>query len=144
MLLVGWVFLLPRLRAPGRGVPGFLAGLVLVFRCCFSSMIQFSFSNFAPGSLTFHSAQRAPPQFENHVQIFHLLSTDDELTGPDNMNQLACEQKKAIWPLLAHLSAAKTMSLLTLSKAMSLLTLSGNANACGCSFFFCSQANWFM
>ena len=40
MLLVGWVFLLPCLRAPGRGVPGFLAGLALVFRCCCSFMIQ--------------------------------------------------------------------------------------------------------
>ena len=28
------------LRAPGRGVPGFLAGPALVFCCCFSSMIQ--------------------------------------------------------------------------------------------------------
>ena len=50
--------------------------------------------NFAPGSLTFHSAQRAPPQFENHVQIFHFSSTNDELTGPGYMDQLACEQKK--------------------------------------------------
>ena len=53
-----------------------------------------SFFNFAPGCLTFHSAQRAPPQFENHVQIFHHPSTDDELTGPGYMDQLACEQKK--------------------------------------------------
>ena len=51
-----------------------------------------AFFNFAPGSLTFHSAQRAPPQFENHVQMFHLPSTDDELPG--YMDQLACEQKK--------------------------------------------------
>ena len=30
----------PCLRAPGRGVSGFLAGPALVFCCCFSSMIQ--------------------------------------------------------------------------------------------------------
>ena len=40
MLLFGWFFPLPCLRAPGRGVPGFLAGPALVFCCCFSSMIQ--------------------------------------------------------------------------------------------------------
>ena len=39
MLLFGWFFPLPCLRAPGRGVPGFLAGPALVFCCCFSSMI---------------------------------------------------------------------------------------------------------
>ena len=93
-LLVGWFFLLPCLRAPGRGVPGFLAGPALVFAVAVLPWSKFSFSNFAPGSLTFHSAQRAPPQFENHVQIFHLPSTDDELTGPGYMDQLACEQKK--------------------------------------------------
>ena len=40
MLLFGGFFPLPCLRAPGRGVPGFLAGPALVFCCCFSSMIQ--------------------------------------------------------------------------------------------------------
>ena len=95
MLLFGWFFPLPCLRAPGRGVPGFLAGPALVFCCCFSSMIQIlSFVIFTRMSHVSHSAQRAPPQFENHVQIFHLSSTDDERTGPGYMNQLACEQKK--------------------------------------------------
>ena len=40
-------------------------------------------------------AKWASPQFENHVQIFHYSSTDDELTGPGYINQLACEQKKS-------------------------------------------------
>ena len=31
MLWFGWFFPLPCLRAPGRGVPGFLAGPALVF-----------------------------------------------------------------------------------------------------------------
>ena len=97
--------------------------LFVCFCCCFSSMIQIKFirlhrgsqlvmgrcvllllmdvlcclSLFSPGCLTFHSAQRASPQFENYVQIFHLSSTDDERTGPGYMNQLACEQKKFIF-----------------------------------------------
>ena len=45
MLWFGWFVPLPCLRAPGRGVPGFLAGpaLVFCFCCCFLSMIQIFF-----------------------------------------------------------------------------------------------------
>ena len=58
-------------------------------------MIQIlSFVIFTRMSHVSQCTKRAPPQFENHVQIFHLSSTDDERTGPGYMNQLACEQKK--------------------------------------------------
>ena len=57
----------------------------------------------------FHSAQRAPPQFENHVQIFHPSSTDDERTGPGYMDQLACEQKKSEW-IVASIKPAKDLT----------------------------------
>ena len=47
MLLFGWFFPLPCLRAPGRGVPGFLAGPALVFCCCLLVHDpNFVFSNF--------------------------------------------------------------------------------------------------
>ena len=40
MLLFGGFFLLPCLRAPGRGVPGFLAGPALAFAVGCAFMIQ--------------------------------------------------------------------------------------------------------
>ena len=95
--VVGWLVLSfavsPGTWPGGAWVPGGP-------RPCFSLLLlfhdpNFVFRNFSPGCLTFHSAQRAPPQFENHVQIFHLSSTDDERTGPGYMDQLACEQKKS-------------------------------------------------
>ena len=65
---------------------------------------KYSFSNFAPGCFTFHSVQRAPPQFKNHVQFFHFSSTDNELTG--YMDPLACEQEKGqIFFRLEHASS---------------------------------------
>ena len=73
---------------PGGPCPG------LLFAVAVPPWSKYSFSNLAPGCLTFHSAKRAPPQFENYVQIFHFTSTDDEPTGPGYMNQLAWEQKK--------------------------------------------------
>ena len=72
MLLFGGFFLLPCLRAPGRRVPGFLAGPALAF-----AVFVFCIHDPDLGLLIVHQevshvsfAQWASPQLENHVQIF--------------------------------------------------------------------------
>ena len=77
-------FLLPCLRAPGRGVPGFLAGFALAvlfgfFHDPVDAQVD-SFQVFSPVSL----AKWASPQFENSVQIFtfssRMMNKQDQVT----------------------------------------------------------------
>ena len=93
MLLFCGFFLLPCLRAPGRGVPGFLAGFALAFAVGCAFMIQILLSNHAPGCLTCPTCIMDIAPIRESCTNFHFPSTDDELTGPGYMNQLACEQK---------------------------------------------------
>ena len=68
------VLLLPCLRAPGGGVPGFLASLALSFVVCFThdpNAARLAYSQVvSPVSL----AKWASPQFESIVQIFNFPS----------------------------------------------------------------------
>ena len=80
------------------GVSGFLAGSALFFGCfccCCSSLIQTKLFLIMHRYVSLVSlAKRASLQLENRVQFFTSHLTDDGLTEPDYIDQLACKQKK--------------------------------------------------
>ena len=86
MLLFGGFFLLPCPRAPGRGVPGFLAGPALAFVVSVFGTHDPDLALIIAHQEVSHVslAQWASPQFENHVQIFtsHLpmMNIQDQVT----------------------------------------------------------------
>ena len=75
----------------GAWVPG---GFALAFAVGCAFMIQILLSNHAPGCLTCLTCTMGIAPIRESCTDFHFPSTDDELTGPGYMNQLACEQKK--------------------------------------------------
>ena len=51
-------------------------------------------SNHAPGCLTGFTCKKGFAPIRESCTDFHFSSTDDGLTGPGYIDQLACEQKK--------------------------------------------------
>ena len=85
MLLFCGFFLLPCLRAPSRGEPGFLAGPALASAVGCAFMIQLLlFQSCTRMSHMFHLQNGHRPKFENDVQIFtsHLpmMNLQDQVT----------------------------------------------------------------